>query len=129
MDPPKVREGAEGLRVEGSEVREGQREGSQWLRVTHDGATGIHSFIVQCLTPWLLLLPFDHIRKSGNSEVMQQGTHFPRLYKSFMEASLVAQIIKNLCAMWKTWVQSLGQNDPWEKGMATHSSLLAWRIP
>ena len=44
-------------------------------------------------------------------------------------ASLVAQIIKNLPAMQKTQVQSLGQEDPLEKGMATHSSILAWRIP
>ena len=40
----------------------------------------------------------------------------------------VAQIIKNLPAMWETWVQSLGWEDPLEKGMATHSSILAWRI-
>ena len=36
---------------------------------------------------------------------------------------------KNLPAMWETQVQSLGQEDPLEKGMATHSSILAWRIP
>ena len=41
----------------------------------------------------------------------------------------VAQMVKNLPAMWETWVQSLGQEDPLEKGMATHSSILAWRIP
>ena len=44
-------------------------------------------------------------------------------------ASLVAQMVNNVPAMWETWVQSLGQDDPLEKGMATHSSLLAWRIP
>ena len=44
-------------------------------------------------------------------------------------ASLVAQMVKNLPAMWETCVQSLGQEDPLEKGMATHSSILAWRIP
>ena len=44
-------------------------------------------------------------------------------------ASLVAQLVKNLPAMWDTWVQSLGQEDPLEKGMATHRSILAWRIP
>ena len=43
--------------------------------------------------------------------------------------SLVAQVIKNLPAMWETWVQSLGQGDPLEKGMTTHSSILAWGIP
>ena len=40
-------------------------------------------------------------------------------------ASLVAQIIKNLSAMQETWLQSLGQEDPLEKGMAIHSSILA----
>ena len=43
-------------------------------------------------------------------------------------ASLVAQTVKNLPATWKTQVQSLGREDPLEKGMATHSSILAWRI-
>ena len=43
-------------------------------------------------------------------------------------ASLEAQTIKDLPARWETWVQSLGQEDPLEKGMATHSSVLAWRI-
>ena len=49
------------------------------------------------------------------------------LFASF-KASLVAQRVKNLSAMQKTQVQSLGQEDPWEKKMATHSSILAWRI-
>ena len=44
-------------------------------------------------------------------------------------ASLVAQRLKRLPAMRETWVLSLGQKDPLEKGMATHSSILAWRIP
>ena len=44
-------------------------------------------------------------------------------------ASLVAQLVKNPPAMQETWVPSLGREDPLEKGMATHSSLLAWRIP
>ena len=43
--------------------------------------------------------------------------------------SLVAQTVKNLPAMRETWVQSLGWEDPLEEGMATHSSILAWRIP
>ena len=41
----------------------------------------------------------------------------------------MAQTIKNLPAMWETQVQSLGQEDPLEEGVATHSSILAWRIP
>ena len=43
--------------------------------------------------------------------------------------SLVAQLVKSLLAMLETWVRSLGQEDPLEKKMATHSSTLAWRIP
>ena len=38
-------------------------------------------------------------------------------------------MVKNLPSMWETWVQSLGWEDPLEEGMATHSSILAWRIP
>ena len=45
------------------------------------------------------------------------------------EASLVAQMVKNLPATWETRVQSLGWEDSLEEGMATHSSILAWRIP
>ena len=41
----------------------------------------------------------------------------------------VTQMVKNLPAMQETWVQSLGQKDPLDKGMATHSSNVAWRIP
>ena len=41
----------------------------------------------------------------------------------------MAQIVKNSPAMWETWVLSLGWEDPVEEGMATHSSILAWRIP
>ena len=44
-------------------------------------------------------------------------------------ASLVAQTVKNPLEMQETWVQSLGQENPLEKGMAVHSSILAWRIP
>ena len=44
-------------------------------------------------------------------------------------ASLVAQTVKNLPAMWETWVQFLGWEDILEKRIATHSGILAWRIP
>ena len=46
-----------------------------------------------------------------------------------LRASLVAQMVKKSPAMWETWVQSLGWEDPLEKGTTTHSSILAWRIP
>ena len=45
------------------------------------------------------------------------------------QPSLVAQVVKNLPAMWETWVQSQGWADPLREGMATHPSILAWRIP
>jgi len=41
----------------------------------------------------------------------------------------MAQMVKNPPVMWETQIQSLGQEDPLEKGMATHSSILSWRIP
>ena len=44
-------------------------------------------------------------------------------------ASLMAQLVKNPSAMWETWVGSLGWEDPLEKEKATHSNILAWRIP
>ena len=47
----------------------------------------------------------------------------------YSQASLMAQTVKNLPAMQETWVQSLGQEDPPEEVTATHSSILAWRIP
>ena len=61
----------------------------------------------------------------------------PRFQASFVHSagvvgegcSLVAQLVKNTPAMWETWVQSLGWEDPLEKGKATYSSILAWRIP
>ena len=46
-----------------------------------------------------------------------------------IRASLVAQLVKNLPAVWETWVQSLGWEDALEKGMATHFSILIWRVP
>ena len=55
----------------------------------------------------------------------ERKTHAPKS----MGASLVAQMVKNLPTMQETQVQSLGREDPLEKGKATHSSMLAWRIP
>ena len=45
------------------------------------------------------------------------------------KASLVVQVVKNMPEMQEIWVQSLGPEEPMERGMATHSSILAWRIP
>ena len=55
-----------------------------------------------------------------------EGIGYPLQYSL---ASLVAQLVKNSPPMQETWVRSLGWEDPPEKGTATHSSILAWRIP
>ena len=55
-----------------------------------------------------------------------EGIGYPLQYPW---ASLVAQLVKNLPAVWETWVQSPVWEDPLEKGRATHSSILVWRIP
>ena len=52
-----------------------------------------------------------------------------RVVKEMQGASMVAQTVNNLPAMQETWVQSLGWEGPLDKGMAIHSSILAWRIP
>ena len=62
----------------------------------------------------------------GSRRSAGEGTGYP-LQHSW--ASLVAQLVKNPPAMWETWVLFLGWEDPLEKGKATHSSILAWRIP
>ena len=63
---------------------------------------------------------------SGSGRSAGKGIGYPLQYSW---ASLVAQLVKTLTAMWETWVRSLGWEDPLEKGKATHSSILAWRIP
>ena len=64
------------------------------------------------------------IPESGRSA--EEGTGYPLWYSW---ASLVTQLVMNLSAMRETWVRSLGWEDPLEKGKATHSSILVWRIP
>ena len=67
--------------------------------------------------PWL-------IPGSGKSPGKEIG--YPLQYTW---ASLMAQLVKSLPAMWETWVQSLAWEDPLEENMATHSDICAWRIP
>ena len=62
----------------------------------------------------------------GAGRAAREGIGYPLQYSW---ASLVAQMVENLPAMRETWVQSQGWEDPLEEGMATHSSILAWRIP
>ena len=62
----------------------------------------------------------------GSGRSPGEGIGYPPQYSW---ASLVAQLVKNLPTMWEPWVRSLGWEDPLEKRGATHSSVLAWRIP
>ena len=71
---------------------------------------------LQCRRPW-----FD----SWVGKILWRRDSYTLQYSW---ASLVAQMIKNLPAMRETWVQSLGWEDPREEGVATHSSILVWRI-
>ena len=61
----------------------------------------------------------------GSGRSAGEGIGYPLQYSW---ASLVAQLVKNLPAVWETWVQTLGWEGPLEKGKATHSRILAWRI-
>ena len=62
----------------------------------------------------------------GSGRSAGEGIGYPLQYSW---ASLVIQLGKNPPAMWETWIQSLGWEDPLEKGKITHSSILTWRIP
>ena len=62
----------------------------------------------------------------GSGRSPEEGIDYPLQYSW---ASLVAQLVKNPPAMQETWVPSLGWEDPLEKEKATHSNILAWRIP
>ena len=66
-------------------------------------------------------------RGSINPPTPQWNPHFSTSSLK-LGASLLAQLVKNLPAMWQTWVRSLGWEDPLEKEKATHTSILAWRI-
>ena len=62
----------------------------------------------------------------GSGRATGEGVGYPLQYSW---ASLVAQLVRNLPVIQETWVQSLGWEDKLEKGKATHSRILAWRIP
>ena len=84
------------------------------------------SLFVQAL---LLLLYqfFSHPISLNETSVSPPKTSL--LILPSLNSSMVAQLVKNLPAMWETWVQSLGWEDSLEKGMGIYSSILAWRIP
>ena len=100
-----------------------------WQRVRHNWATFTFTFSG---------LPDGSVGKEstcnagdpglipGSGRSTGEGIGYPLPYSW---ASRMAQLVKNLPVMWETWVLSLGWEDPLEKGKATHSSILAWRIP
>ena len=75
-------------------------------------------------TLYLIVIDPGSIPGSGRSS--GEGIGYSLQYSW---ASLVAQLVKNPPAVLETWIQSLGWDDSLEKGKATHSSILAWRIP
>ena len=92
------------------------------------GISSWHTVIIQLSTWWDFILEIYAICMD-NIRNLYTFTWNLRFQNSIIRASLVAQTIKNLPAMQETRIWSLVQEDPLEKGMATHSSILTWRIP
>ena len=101
-------------------------------------ASHLHLDLMNSTTLHLTLLPFGplayralpYIGHTRSKSLLKHSFLLENLFQtSPNRASLVAQLVKNPPAMWETWVWSLGWEDPLEKGMPTHSRILAWRIP
>ena len=119
----------------------GESSRSKWLPVVKADSRGHNVRDVVCSTPdcfkiqlppwfWCQGSTFFKIKISVQSTNRYPGINSLGHYGCVKDLhSLVAQMVKNPPAMWETWVQSLGWEDPLEKGMAIHSSILAWRIP
>ena len=112
------------------------RAGAGALRGSVLGALFIGVNLDQCekATSWFLFLavPFKLNGLSNWLAVVSETLFFPspafafcKVQPQIAPASLGAQMVENLPAMWETWVQSLDWEDPLEKGMATHSSIVA----
>ena len=78
--------------------------------------------------PNYLFPPFSPLARVSSVSVYKTNLRFEECFAALW-ASLVAQLVKNPPAKWETWVPSLHWEDPLDKGKATHSSMLAWRIP
>ena len=76
------------------------------------------------LFSWILLWSPPHLHQEETFSLW-----FYKYICTYLWASLVTQMVKNLLAMWEIWFRSLGQEDPLEKEMVTHSNILAWEIP
>ena len=77
----------------------------------------------------LLAIPWTAAHRAAPSMGFSRQVYWSGVPLPSPMASLVTQKIKNLPAVQETHIQSLGQEDPLEKGMANHSSMLAWKIP
>ena len=86
-----------------------------------------HSSTLAWKIPWMDQP--GRLQSMGSQRVGHDSATSLILLQDFWGTSLVAQMVKRLPAMRETWVQSLGQEDPLKKEMATHSSTLAWKIP
>ena len=76
---------------------------------------------------FIVIVPLLHSH-SGFFFIFGHGVSFSGRYQHPPGSSLVAQLVKSLLAMWEIWFQSVGQEDPLEKEIATHSSILAWKL-
>ena len=83
---------------------------------------------VERYLPYVCIFVFSMLLRSFSSTVCLEAVRHYRAPPNLVRASLVAQIVKNLPAMQEIPVHSLGQEDPLEKGKATYSSILAWRM-
>ena len=86
--------------------------------------TATHSSILAWRIPWTT----GHVVTKSQTQLNKFVETVDGIKMFRPHTTLRAQLVKNLLAMWETWVQSLGWEDPLEKGSATHSSILAWRV-
>ena len=98
-------------------------KGSPWLQCDHVPV----SLVAKPFHPFFLRT--DAIHPGGPCVPLASAQFFYSMNYIALWASVIAQLVKNPPAMWETWVRSLGWKDPQEKGKATHSSILACKIP
>ena len=121
------------IRVFSSELALPIRWPKYWSFRFSISASNEYSGLIFFRIDWFDLLAIQGTFKSllqhhASKTLILQGTAFFMIQLSHLWASLVAQLVKNTPAVWETWVWSLGWEHPLEKGMTTHSSVLAWRI-
>ena len=104
------------------------RLGGEWVErkdAQFTGTTVLLGFLGSSVSKESACNARDPASIPGLGRSNEEGIGYPLQYSW---ASLVAQLVKNLPAMWKTWVRSLNWEGHLEKGMATHSSILTWRL-